>query len=79
LQRGLPQTITGMVFAVEPMPEDALALAWYKLLFALPKTSTKTLSNAGRLDDAAHLEETRDRINKTPGIIGGEGAGGLGK
>jgi len=66
LQREYLQIITGMVLRIEYVPEDARTLAWYKLR-QLQGQLNKTLSNAGRLDDytQAHLEETRDRINKT--------------
>jgi hypothetical protein len=66
LQREYLQIITGMVLRTEYVPEDARTLAWYKLR-QLQGQLNKTLSKAGRLDDytQAHLEETRDRINKT--------------
>jgi len=65
LQREYLQIITGMVLRIEYVPEDARTLAGK--LRQLQGQLNKTLSNAGRLDDytQAHLEETRDRINKT--------------
>jgi ElaB/YqjD/DUF883 family membrane-anchored ribosome-binding protein len=48
------------------VPEDARTLAWYKLRQLRDKLN-KMLSHSGKLDDytQAHLEETRDRINKS--------------
>lgn len=66
LQREHLKMITAMVLRTVYVPEDARTLAWYKLR-QLQGQLNKTLSHSGKLDDytQAHLEETRDRINKT--------------
>jgi hypothetical protein len=66
LQRQHLNMMTSMVLRTKYVPEDARSLAWYKLRQLRDKLN-KTLSNSGKLDDytQAHLEETRDHINKT--------------
>jgi hypothetical protein len=66
LQREYLKILTSMVLRTEYVPEDARTLAWYKLR-QLQSQLNQTLSNSSRLDDynKAHLEETRDRLNKT--------------
>lgn len=65
LQREHLNMMTSMVLRTTSVPEDARTLAWYKLRQLRDKLN-KRLSN-GKLDDytQAHLEETRDRLNKT--------------
>lgn len=66
LQREHLNMMTAMVLRTKYVPEDARSLAWYKLRQLRDKLN-KMLSNSDKLDDytQAHLEETRDRINKT--------------
>jgi hypothetical protein len=66
LQREHLNIMTSMVLRTVDVPEDARTLAWYNLRQLRNKLS-KTLPHSGKLDDytKAHLEETRDRINKT--------------
>jgi hypothetical protein len=66
LQREHLNMMTSMVLRTIDVPEDARTLAWYKLRQLRDKLN-KTLSHSGKLDDytQAHLEETRDRINKS--------------
>lgn len=65
LQREYLKIAVGMVLRTEKVPEDARTLAWYKL-GQLRHALDKTLSHSNKLDEytLAHLEETRDRINK---------------
>lgn len=65
LQREYLNIMTGMVLRTKYVPEDARTLAWYKLRQLRDKLN-KTLSKSGKLDEytKAHLEETRDRVNK---------------
>lgn len=65
LQREHLNMMTSMVLRNASVPEDARTLAWYKLRQLRDKLN-KSLSNSGKLDDytQAHLEETRDRVNK---------------
>jgi len=65
LQREYLNIMTGMVLRrTESMPEDARTLAWYKLR-QLRDQLDKSL-HSRKLDEytLAHLEETRDRVNK---------------
>jgi hypothetical protein len=66
LQREHLNIMTSMVLRTVDVPEDARTLAWYNLRQLRNKLS-KALPHSGKLDDytKAHLEETRDRINKT--------------
>ncbi len=65
LQREYLNIMTEIVLRTEYVPEDARTLAWYKLR-QLSDQLNKTLSQSGKLDEytKAHLEETRDRVNK---------------
>jgi hypothetical protein len=66
LQREHLNLMTRMVLRSVDVPEDARTLAWYNLRQLRDKLK-KALSHSGKLDEytKAHLEETRDRINKT--------------
>jgi hypothetical protein len=66
LQREHLNIMSSMVLRTVDVPEDARTLAWYNLRQLRNKLS-KALPHSGKLDDytKAHLEETRDRINKT--------------
>jgi hypothetical protein len=66
LQREHLEVMTTMVLRTVSVPEDARTLAWYNLRQLQDKLN-KSISKSGKLDDytKAHLEETRDRINKT--------------
>ncbi len=66
LQREHLNRMTSMVLRTVDVPEDARTLAWYNLRQLRDKLK-KALSHSGKLDEytKAHLEETRDRINKT--------------
>ncbi|MBW4636904.1 MAG: zinc-dependent metalloprotease [Gloeocapsa sp. UFS-A4-WI-NPMV-4B04] len=66
LQREHLNMMTSMVLRTVSVPEDARTLAWYNLRQLRDKLNKK-ISNSDKLDDytQAHLEETRDRINKT--------------
>lgn len=66
LQREHLNMMTSMVLRTVSVPEDARTLAWYNLRQLRDKLNKK-ISNSDNLDDytQAHLEETRDRINKT--------------
>ncbi|WP_250122931.1 zinc-dependent metalloprotease [Chroococcidiopsis sp. CCMEE 29] len=66
LQREHLEVMTTMVLRTVSVPEDARTLAWYNLRQLRDKLN-KSISKSGKLDDytKAHLEETRDRINKT--------------
>jgi Met-zincin/Domain of unknown function (DUF5117)/Domain of unknown function (DUF5118) len=61
LQREYMNMLTGMVLRKQAVPEDARTLAWYKL-----KQLNEKLDGARSEDEytKAHLQETRDRINK---------------
>ena len=65
LQREHLKIMMSMVLRTKYVPEDARTLAWYNLRQLRDKLN-KTISNSGNLDDytKAHLEETRDRVNK---------------
>jgi len=65
LQREYVNMLTGMVLRTKKVTEDARTLAWFKL-GQLHSALSKTLSHSRKLDEytLAHLEETRDRINK---------------
>ncbi len=65
LQREYLNIMIRMVLRTEHVPEDARTLAWYKL-HQLREQLNKTLSQSGKQDEytKAHLEETRDRVNK---------------
>jgi hypothetical protein len=58
--------MTAMVLRTVNVPEDAQTLAWYNLK-QLRSALDKTLRKEDNLDTytRAHLEETRDRIDKT--------------
>ena len=66
LQREHLDVMTKMVLRTVEVPEDARTLAWYNLRQLRDKLN-KSLSHKGKLDDytKAHLEETRDRVDKT--------------
>ncbi len=66
LQRQHLNMMTSMVLRTVSVPEDARTLAWYNLR-QLRESLNKRISHSGKLDEytQAHLEETRDRINKT--------------
>jgi hypothetical protein len=61
LQRRYIDKLTQMVLRKERVPEDARTLAWYKL-----KQLNEKLDGLSSSDEytKAHLQETRDRINK---------------
>jgi len=65
LQREYLNIMIRMVLRTERVPEDARTLAWYKLN-QLCAQLNKTLSTLAKQDEytKAHLEETRDRVNK---------------
>jgi hypothetical protein len=58
--------MSDMVRRTIAAPEDARTLAWYNLR-QLRSALDRTLRKANKLDayTRAHLEETRDRIDKT--------------
>ncbi|MGE5660362.1 MAG: zinc-dependent metalloprotease [Actinomycetota bacterium] len=67
LQREHLNVLTAIVLRKAGAPEDARALAWYKLR-ELREAIGKTIRKGGNELDSytlAHLEETRDRITKT--------------
>lgn len=66
LQREHLKILTAMVLRNSSVPEDARTLAWYKLR-QLRGHLNRTLSRSSKFDEytKAHLEETRDRIEKT--------------
>lgn len=66
LQREHLNLLTNMVLRKRRVPEDARTLAWYQLR-QLHSSLGDTLRKGRNLDlyTKAHLEETRDRINKT--------------
>lgn len=66
LQREYLDILTQMVLRQSEVPQDARTLAWYKLR-QLGESLDTTLAKGAKFDTytQAHLEETRDRINKT--------------
>ncbi|QZZ20029.1 zinc-dependent metalloprotease [Leptothermofonsia sichuanensis E412] len=66
LQREHLRLMSDMVRRTIAAPEDARTLAWYNLR-QLRSALDRTLRKANKLDayTRAHLEETRDRIDKT--------------
>ena len=65
LQREHLKILTAMVLQTQDVPEDARTLAWYNLRQL--RDQLNKVSGSGKLDEysKAHLEATRDRINKT--------------
>lgn len=66
LQREHLKLLIAMVLRNSSVPEDARTLAWYKLR-QLRDRLDRTISRSDHFDEytKAHLEETRDRIEKT--------------